>query len=121
MINNKQVNIWRGDQEPPTLFHVWIYKNEKILLHNGTEWIVFVDDAGITDKINKLVDEVESIKQDLTKISNTTINDKPIKDNPVLNGEDLILNKNGEFVNSEKSISDNIIQLDTMFVTQIIG
>ncbi len=121
MINNKQVNIWRGDQEPPTLFHVWIYKNEKILLHNGKEWIVFIDDAGLTDQIDKLYDELKIIKNDLNNISSATVNNKLIKNNPVLNGSDLLLEVDGEFVNSKKSISDNIIQLDTMFVTQIIG
>lgn len=121
MINNKQVNIWRGDQEPPTLFHVWIYKNQKILLHNGVEWVVFINDTEIIDKVNKLQNEVKSIQQSLDILSKSTINNKLIKNNPVLTGDDLILNKNGEFLDSEKSLTDSIIQLDTMFVTQIIG
>lgn len=121
MINNKQVNIWRGDQEPPTLFHVWVYRDERMLLYNGTEWVTFVDDKGIIDKINKLQEDVNLVKQEIDVLSKATVNNKLIKDSPVLNGEDLTLNKNGNFVNSTKSISDNIIQLDTMFVTQIIG
>lgn len=121
MINNKQVNIWRGDQPPPTLFHVWIYKNQQILLYNGTEWVVFVNDPEIADQLIKLQEQVNVISQDLENLSNNTINNKAIKDNPVLNGDDILLNKTGEFINSEKSVSDNIVQLDRMFVTQIIA
>lgn len=121
MINNKQVNIWRGDQEPPTLFHVWIYNNEEIRLYNGTNWARLTNDCETIDKINKLQDDVDLVKSNLNKISNATINNKLIRDNPVLNGNDLLLNKSGEFVNSEKSVSDSIMQLDNLFVTQIIG
>lgn len=121
MINNKQVNIWRGDEEPPTLFHVWIYQNEKILLHNGEEWVVFINDRELTNKIIKLQEDLNNLEKEVNKISKSTVNNKLIIDNPVLNGHDLKLGENGEFVNSENSISDNVLKLDNMFVTQIIG
>lgn len=120
MINNKQVNIWRGDQEPPTLFHVWIYQNQKILLHDGTDWVTFINDVELTEKINQLTQRVDIIEQDVNQLKSSTINNKLIKDNPVLNGLDLKLVSSGHFINPENSISDNIQNLDTLFVTQII-
>ena len=38
MINNRQVNLWRGNQEPPTIYHIWIKDNNKLLLYDGNNW-----------------------------------------------------------------------------------
>jgi hypothetical protein len=32
---NKQVNVWRGSSEPPTIYHVWISDNQTLKLHDG--------------------------------------------------------------------------------------
>ena len=47
IILNKQVNVWRGPSEPPTIYHVWIYDNRLLKLHNGTEWVTFLDNPGL--------------------------------------------------------------------------
>lgn len=120
MINNKQVNLWRGTNPPPTIYHVWIYNNEKILLYNGEEWVLFVDDIETVNKIIALQKQVDTIQTDLDQVRKSTVNSKPITENPVLTGEDLLLNKNGQFVNSEQTITKTIQILDSMFQTLII-
>ena len=120
MIDNKQVNIWRGSLDPPTIYHVWIQDDSKMLLYNGTEWIIFIDDITTVQRINELYNQVQQIGQDLTSLSNNTVNNKKIKDNPVLGGSDIILNRNGTFINSSDNISDAIVKIDTLLSTQII-
>jgi hypothetical protein len=41
MINNRQVNLWRGESAPPTLFHVWITKDNVIKVYDDEkkEWV----------------------------------------------------------------------------------
>lgn len=107
MINNKQVNFWRGDKEPPTIYHIWIKDNSKMLLYNDSEWVVFLDNKEIIEQVNNLLE--------------ATINGKAIKDNPTLTGEDIKLNKTGTYIESNTTISDNIQKLDTLLTTQIIN
>lgn len=106
MINNRQVNLWRGNQEPPTIYHIWIKDNSKMLLYDGEEWVVFLDNKDILDRINEFLD--------------STVNGKPIKDNPVLDGTDINLGSNGTFVSSNNTIAENVLRLDTLLTTQII-
>ena len=48
MIKNKQVNMWRGSEEPPTIYHVWIKDDLTIELYNGSEWeFTFIDDISL--------------------------------------------------------------------------
>jgi hypothetical protein len=50
IILNKQVNVWRGPSEPPTIYHVWICDNRLLKLYNGEEWVTFLDNPGLTLK-----------------------------------------------------------------------
>lgn len=104
MINNKQVNLWRGQDIPPTIYHVWIKDNSKMLLYNGTEWVVFVDNKGIIDEVNKFLE--------------STVNGKPLKDNPVLDGTDIKLG--GNSVNANDTIAENILKITDLLSTQKI-
>lgn len=54
MVNNKQVNFWRGDMTPPTIYHIWIKDNSKMLLYDGSKWVVFLDNKEIIEAIDKL-------------------------------------------------------------------
>lgn len=123
MIDNKQVNLWRGTDFPPTEYHVWVKEDSegiKLLLFNGTEWIVFLDDATTINKINELIDIVAEFQIEVNSLKNNTINSKKISTNPVLNGDDLLLNKNGLYVSDNLSISQSILNLDILLRTQII-
>ena len=79
-INNRQVNLWRGSSEPPTKYHIWI-KDNKLLLYNGEKWMVFVDNFESLSEIQKAIEN----------LSNSTVNGKPIKDNPVLSSLDILI------------------------------
>lgn len=106
MINNRQVNFWRGDREPPTIYHIWIKDNSKMLLYDGSSWVIFLDNKEIIEKVNDLLE--------------ATVNGKQIKDNPVLNGNDILLGKEGNYLSNTTSVADNISRLDTILTTQII-
>lgn len=81
-INNRQVNLWRGSNEPPTKYHIWI-KDDKLLLYNGEQWIVFVDNF----------ESVSDLKKAIEKLNNSTVNGKAIKDNPILTSLDILIGK----------------------------
>lgn len=117
MITNKQVNIWRGDSAPPTIYHVWIENDLVLKLHNGTEWIVFLDDATLIEKINQLVEKVDDLENFM---DTATINNYKVKDNPILDAEDLKTISNGTFIKQNESIASSLLKLDKLLDTQII-
>lgn len=120
IINNKQVNIWRGTAAPPTIYHIWIYNDDQMRLYNGTDWIVFIDDAATIAQINILIEKVDNLQEDVDAFQEHTINGKLIVSNPSLDGDDLILAEDGTFVEHNDTISDSIIKIDTLLSTQII-
>ena len=121
MINNKQINVWRGTSEPPTIYHVWIYENQKILLHNGIEWLVFIDNSLLVADLETLLQSVSDLQSKVESIDTYTINTKPIKDNPILTGKDITSESSGTFISSVNSIANNLKTLDTLLTTQVIS
>lgn len=120
IIDNKQVNIWRGGLDPPTIYHVWIKDDSKMLLYNGEEWVIFIDDLTTVQRINELYNQVQTINQSINSLNNNTINNKKIINNPILEASDLILNRSGTFINSNENVANTIVELDTLLNTQII-
>lgn len=120
MINNKQINVWRGTNEPPTIYHVWIYDMTKMLLHNGTEWVVFIDDLATVDRIEELLSLVANIDDKISDIENYTVNEIPIKENPVLTGENIVSKTDGHFIKNTDSVKDSLLKLDILLTTQIL-
>lgn len=120
IINNKQVNLWRGTSVPPTIYHIWIYNDTQMKVYDGTQWVVFIDDAATIEKINQLIERVDDLEQDLSDLSSLTVNGKEISTNPVLDGRDLKIEQDGMYVDPVNSLSTSIIKLDTLLSTQII-
>lgn len=120
MVNNKQVNFWRGDMTPPTIYHIWIKDNSKMLLYDGEKWIVFLDNKEVIDILNKIQDMLDDMQNQIDDIGNKTVNKKPIKTNPVLDGTDININGNGNFIVSTESVAQTAIKFDTLLTTQII-
>lgn len=50
LVNNRQVNIWRGSDEPPTIHHVWIRNETSLYLYDSSveQWVSFMEYPGIT-------------------------------------------------------------------------
>lgn len=48
LAKNKQVNVWRGPDAPPTIHHVWIRDDESLYLYNGETWVSFMEYPGLT-------------------------------------------------------------------------
>lgn len=120
MVNNKQVNFWRGDQTPPTIYHIWIKDNSKMLLYNGTRWVVFLDNKEILDIIDKIQEKLDNLQDQITELGNKTINAKAIKNNPILDGTDLLIGISGSFVSKTFTVAQTAKRFDDLFTTQII-
>ena len=120
MVNNRQVNFWRGDKTPPTIYHIWIKDNSKMLLYDGKEWIVFLDNKEVINILNKIQDMLDDMQERIDDLGNKTVNKKAIKTNPVLDGTDILINGNGNFVVGTETLSQTALRLDNLLTTQII-
>lgn len=120
MVNNKQVNFWRGDSTPPTIYHIWIKDNSKMLLYDGSQWIVFLDNKEIIDILDNIQKLLDTMQQQINDVGNKTINNKAIKTNPVLNGNDILINANGNYIISNETLAQTASRLDNLLTTKII-
>lgn len=111
MVNNKQVNFWRGDQTPPTIYHIWIKDNSKMLLYDGEKWVVFLDNKEIIEIINTIQQQIEDLKS-------KTVNKKPIINNPIINSTDIPMEVTGNFI--DDTVSQTMLRFDKLLTTQII-
>ena len=116
IINNKQINIWRGQDTPPTLYHLWLYNESELKIYNGVEWITVIDSINIAERLIELSNKIDNLRDD---IESTTINGKLIKDNPILNSGDISNTINGTYINTG-SITSNLQKIDKLLVTQIL-
>lgn len=120
MVNNKQVNFWRGDMTPPTIYHIWIKDNSKMLLYDGEKWVVFLDNKEIIDILDKIQEMLDNMQDKIDEIGNTTVNRKPIKTNPVLDGTDILVNATGNYVIPTETLAQTALRLDNLLSTKII-
>ena len=111
MIQNKQVNIWRGPDTPPTLYHIW-FKDESQLLRyneNNRKWEVFLDSTNIVNIIKEFMDAIENI----------SINGYLLTENPVLDGHDLLLGVDGHYTKKEDTLQQATLKLDSLLTTKV--
>lgn len=120
MVNNKQVNFWRGDMTPPTIYHIWIKDNSKMLLYDGEKWVVFLDNKEIIDILDKIQEMLDNMQDKIDEIENKTVNKKPIKTNPVLDGTDMLVNATGNYVIPTETLAQTALRLDNLLSTKII-
>lgn len=120
MVNNKQVNFWRGDMTPPTIYHIWIKDNRKMLLYDGEKWVVFLDNKEIIDILDKVQQLLDEMQAKIDEIENKTVNKKPIKTNPVLDGTDILINATGNYVIPTETLAQTALRLDNLLTTKII-
>lgn len=120
MVNNRQVNFWRGDQTPPTIYHIWIRDNSKMLLYDGEKWVVFLDNKEIIDILDKVQQLLDEMQGKIDEIGNKTVNKKAIKTNPILDGTDILINATGNYVISTETLAQTALRFDHLLTTQII-
>lgn len=120
MVNNKQVNFWRGDMTPPTIYHIWIKDNSKMLLYDGEKWVVFLDNKEIINILDKIQEMLDNMQDKIDEIVNKTVNKKPIKTNPVLDGTDILVNATGNYVIPTETLAQTALRLDNLLSTKII-
>lgn len=120
IINNKQVNIWRGTDFPPTIYHVWIRKDLDIRINDGKG-----NELKNWKSLTELPDELANLQQFVDEIKNTidnyTINGKYLRDNPVLDAKDIKATTTGTFYKENDNVADALMKLDKLFRTEIIG
>lgn len=115
MIQNKQVNLWRGPDAPPTNYHIWL-KDERFLLRYDEklkDWIVFLDSLNISEIISRFMDGLDNILQG-------SINGHPLSESPVLNAEDLLIGQNGNYYKETNTIKEVANIFDNLMTTQIL-
>lgn len=115
MIENKQVNLWRGNQEPPTLYHIWLKDESQLLRYDeeSKDWVVFLD----SKEIGKIISDFMS---NLNVLLSGSINGHPISENPVLNASDLLVNQDGNYYKSTNNLREVAKIFDDLMTTQIL-
>ena len=111
MIKNKQVNIWRGPDPPPTIYHIW-FKDEELLLRYDEvkqDWIVFLDSANISQVIKQFVDSID----------NASVNGYSILESPVLDAADLKIGEDGHYIKANNTIQEATLKLDSLLTTKV--
>lgn len=113
MIQNKQVSIWRGHDAPPTLYHLWFKDETQLLRYDeiAQDWVVFLDGTYINQTISEFLEQLQ----------NFSINGQPISSNPVLDGTDIKITFDGNYVNSDNTISEAIQIIDSLLTTKVYG
>lgn len=72
---NKNVSIWRGNNTPPTQYHLW-QKGDVLLHHNGLEWvenkvpIASSNQNGLMSKEDK--DKLDNLSDSVSQIQTAT-------------------------------------------------
>lgn len=117
MINNKQVNLWRGTDTPPTIYHIWVKDEAQLLLYNGSAWVVFIDDKKILEELGILKKLVESHDSDIKALKIATVNNIPILENPVLDASKIENSPQGFLGNN---VEESLLNINELFTTKII-
>ena len=103
---NKNISVWRGDQNPPTEYHLWLNSEGKLLAKINEQWEqISGDDIPLaSDTVDGLLaaSDFTSLKDNTTKIQSIW------KGNPALVSPSIffswnILNQNGTRVESSSS------------------
>lgn len=113
MIQNKQVSIWRGSSEPPTLYHLW-FRNETELLRyddKQNKWVIFLDGSNLDKKISQFFEVLSQI----------TVNGYSVMDSPELNGEDIKINIEGNYIKRDDTVAEALATLDALMTTKVYG
>lgn len=125
MINNKQINVWRGSKIPPTIYHMWILDDLTIQIHNGTEWIPFITDASLGGQVAEMVDKVTALETEMrdkiTALEKHTVNDILITDNPFLDATHLETTiKDGVYIKENDNVAQALKKHDELLRTKYI-
>lgn len=121
IINNKQVNIWRGTEPPPTLYHIWLKDDSKLKIHNGEKWITILDDFKTIEELKNLLTKVTEIESKVNLLSEKKINNKLISNNPVLDATDISIIEAGTTISKNDSLNEALLKLDRLLDTQTIN
>ena len=113
MIQNKQVNLWRGNDSPPTLYHIWFKDESQLLRYDETvkDWVVFLDSGEIVRIISEFLDVIDNI----------SVNGHPLTENPVLDGSDLLVGQDGHYIKKENTLQQATLKLDSLLTTKVYG
>ena len=113
MIQNKQVSIWRGSQTPPTLYHIWLRNESELLRYDDQQakWVIFLDGNNLDKKIMEF----------LEMLANVTVNGHAIMDSPELNGEDIKINIEGNYIKRDDTVAEALATLDALMTTKVYG
>lgn len=113
MIQNKQVNLWRGTDPPPTLYHIWFKDESQLLRYDETikDWVIFLDSGKVMSLISEFMDLLDSL----------SVNGHPLSENPVLDASDLLVGRDGHYIKKENTLQQATLKLDSLLTTKVYG
>lgn len=113
MIQNKQVNLWRGTDPPPTLYHIWFKDESQLLRYDETikDWVVFLDSGEIIKLISDFMDRIDRL----------SINGYPLSESPILDASDLLVGQDGHYIKKENTLKQATLKLDSLLTTKVYG
>lgn len=113
MIENKQVNLWRGPDPPPTFYHIWFKDESQLLRYNEDtkSWEVFLDSGGIVKLIKDFMDKIEGL----------SINGYSLLTSPVLDSSDIALERDGHYIKRNDTLQQVALKLDSLLTTKVYG
>ena len=94
---NKNISVWRGDQNPPTEYHLWLNSEGKLLAKINEQWEqISGDDIPLaSDTVDGLLtaSDFTSLKDNTTKIQSIW-EGNPVLVTPTISGTWTITNQN---------------------------
>lgn len=73
---NKNISVWRGNNTPPTEYHLWIKNDNEIYIFNGEEWVNVHQD--ISTGLESIYEILYQQYSKVTLSSNKTIIEKGV-------------------------------------------
>lgn len=111
---NKNIQIWRGFETPPTNYHIW-FKNGILSMFNGEAWVEITKSAdylsGIESDITNIYDIViPSIKSDIAKLESGLLTEGSVTVDKLGNDvKDMIANSGIPIVDSSDALSADAV------------
>ena len=96
---------------------MWIYTDFTIKLFIDGEWTTFIDNASTAQAIIKIIERLDPLENFM---GTATVNEKLVKNNPVLDAGDLKSKASGNYVKENDNVASALMTLDKLFRTQII-
>lgn len=74
MVLNKNISVWRGEETPPTDYHLWEKEDGSLHTKIDEEWIQIISPTDISETKNSILGNVSEEYNTLEKVENKILN-----------------------------------------------